>query len=193
MASHISNVILSLKRPMFMDEKGVYKISINTLKEMEKKDGNLVFLKEKLSLFIQRLGFNNLYISCICRVCSTFIWSPLPRLIDVCVRMHACWQMCTRQVHSRLQRLRNSWPGRPLRLLVVCEVHIYTLIQNTSHVNLVGKLGCEQVTRSLVDAVSNLQGEAQVLYPKIHENLRNCTSTLNALQTNFCHWIKLTL
>ena len=45
MASHISNVILSLKRPVFMDEKGVYKISINTLKEMEKKDGNLVFLK----------------------------------------------------------------------------------------------------------------------------------------------------
>ena len=56
-----------------MDEEGVYRISINTLKEMEKKDGNLVFLKEKLSLFIQRLGFNNLHTSCICRVFSTFI------------------------------------------------------------------------------------------------------------------------
>ena len=41
---------------MFVDEEEVYKISINTMKEMEKKDGNLIFLKEKLSLFIKVLG-----------------------------------------------------------------------------------------------------------------------------------------
>ena len=49
----VSNVILSLTKSMFVDEEGVYRISINTMKEMEKKDGNLVFLQEKLSLFIQ--------------------------------------------------------------------------------------------------------------------------------------------
>ena len=58
MASDISNVILSLTRFVFVGEEGVYRISINTIKEMEKKDRNLVFLKEKLSLFIQRLGLN---------------------------------------------------------------------------------------------------------------------------------------
>ena len=41
---------------MFVDEEGVYKISINTMREMEKKDENLIFLKEKLSLFIKVLG-----------------------------------------------------------------------------------------------------------------------------------------
>ena len=51
---------------MFVDEEGVYKISINTMKEMEKKDGNLIFLKEKLSLFINVLGTRH---SCV-RVCA---------------------------------------------------------------------------------------------------------------------------
>ena len=41
---------------MFVDEEGVYKISINTMREMEKKDENLIFLKEKLSLFIKCLA-----------------------------------------------------------------------------------------------------------------------------------------
>ena len=71
MASHVSNDIPSLTRSVFVDEKGVYKISINTIKEMKKKDGNLVFLKEKLSLFIQRLGFN--IFTLLARVCSTLI------------------------------------------------------------------------------------------------------------------------
>ena len=71
MTSHVSNVILSFTRSMFVDEKGVYKISINTIKEMKKKDENLVFLKEKLSLFIQRLGFN--IFTLLARVCSTLI------------------------------------------------------------------------------------------------------------------------
>ena len=48
---------------MFVNEEGVYKISINTMKEMEKKDGKLIFLKEKLSLFIQVLGTPH---SCVC-------------------------------------------------------------------------------------------------------------------------------
>ena len=48
---------------MFVDKEGVYKISINTMKEMEKKDGNLIFLKEKLSLFIKVLGTPH---SCVC-------------------------------------------------------------------------------------------------------------------------------
>ena len=71
MASHVSNDIPSLTRSVFVDEKGVYKISINTIKEMKKKDENLVFLKEKLSLFIQRLGFN--IFTLLARVCSTLI------------------------------------------------------------------------------------------------------------------------
>ena len=58
MASHVSNDIPSLTRSVFVDEEGVYRISINTIKEMKQRDGNLVFLKEKLSLFIQRLVFN---------------------------------------------------------------------------------------------------------------------------------------
>ena len=44
MVSHVSNAILSLTKSMFVDEEGVYRISINTMKEMEKKDGNLDFL-----------------------------------------------------------------------------------------------------------------------------------------------------
>ena len=71
MASHVSNDIPSLTRSVFVDEEGVYKISINTIKEMKQKDGNLVFLKEKLSLFIQRLGFN--IFTLLARVCSTLI------------------------------------------------------------------------------------------------------------------------
>ena len=72
MASHVSNDIPSLTRSVFVDEEGVYRISINTIKEMkQKKDGNLVFLKEKLSLFIQRLGFN--IFTLLARVCSTLI------------------------------------------------------------------------------------------------------------------------
>ena len=54
MASDISNVILSVTRFMFVGEESVYRISINTIKEMEKKDRNLVFLKEKLSLFSRK-------------------------------------------------------------------------------------------------------------------------------------------
>ena len=83
MASHVSNDIPSLTRSMFVDEEGVYRISINTIKEMKQKDGNLVFLKEKLSLFIQRLGFN--IFTLLARVCSTLILSLLPRLTVVCV------------------------------------------------------------------------------------------------------------
>ena len=71
MASHVSNDIPSLTRFVFVDEEGVYRISINTIKEMKKKDGNLDFLKEKLSLFIQRLGFN--IFTLLARVCSTLI------------------------------------------------------------------------------------------------------------------------
>ena len=71
MASHVSNDIPSLTRSVFVDEEGVYRISINTIKEMKQKDGNLVFLKEKLSLFIQRLGFN--IFTLLARVCSTLI------------------------------------------------------------------------------------------------------------------------
>ena len=71
MASHVSNDIPSLTMSVFVDEEGVYKISINTIKEMKQKDGNLVFLKEKLSLFIQRLGFN--IFTLLARVCSTLI------------------------------------------------------------------------------------------------------------------------
>ena len=53
MTSHVSNVILSLIMSMFVDEEGVYIISINAMKEMEKRGGNLVFLtKKKVSLFI---------------------------------------------------------------------------------------------------------------------------------------------
>ena len=51
MTSHISNAILSLTRSMFVNEEGFYKISINAMKEMEKKGGNLVFLKEKALSF----------------------------------------------------------------------------------------------------------------------------------------------
>ena len=58
MAFHVYGAILSLTRFVFMDEEGICKISINTMKEMKKKDRNLVFLKEKLSLFIKRLDFN---------------------------------------------------------------------------------------------------------------------------------------
>ena len=43
MASHVSNAILSLTKFVFVEEEGIYRISINTIKEMEKKDGNLVF------------------------------------------------------------------------------------------------------------------------------------------------------
>jgi len=50
-----------------------------------------------------------------------------------------------------------------------------------------------QVARSLADATSSLQGEAQVLYPKIHKNPRNNTSKLKTLQTNFFHRINPTI
>ena len=72
MTSHVSNAILLLIRFVFVDEECVYRISINIMNEMEKKDGNLVFLKEKLSLFIQRLGFNKVHTSCI----SRFFFNP---------------------------------------------------------------------------------------------------------------------
>ena len=44
MASHVSNVILSLTRSMFVDKEGVYRISIEGMNEKEKRGGNLVFL-----------------------------------------------------------------------------------------------------------------------------------------------------
>ena len=53
-------------------------------------------------------------------------------------------------------------------------------------------LGCE-ITGWCCFKPSILQGEAQILYPKIHENLENSKSTLKALLTNFCHWIKPTI
>ena len=46
MASHVSNAILSLTKFVFVEEEGIYRISINTIKEMEKKDGNLVFWRK---------------------------------------------------------------------------------------------------------------------------------------------------
>ena len=53
MTSHVSNVILSLTMSMFVDKECVYIISINAMKEVEKRGGNLVFLtKKKVSLFI---------------------------------------------------------------------------------------------------------------------------------------------
>ena len=59
MTYHVSNVILSLTMFVFVDKECVYIISINAMKEVEKRGGNLVFLtKKKVSLFIQRLGFN---------------------------------------------------------------------------------------------------------------------------------------
>ena len=90
MASHFFNAILSFTRFVFVDGERIYRISINTIKKMEKKDGNLFFLKEKLSLFIQRLDFNNLNTSCISRVCSTLIWSLLPYLTTLCVFVCVC-------------------------------------------------------------------------------------------------------
>ena len=51
MTSHVSNVILSLTMSMFVDKECVYIISINAMKEVEKRGGNLVFLTKKRSLF----------------------------------------------------------------------------------------------------------------------------------------------
>ena len=48
-------------------------------------------------------------------------------------------------------RARAMWPGCHLRLRDGCEVHDYTLIQSTSHVDLAGKLGYEQVASRLRD------------------------------------------
>ena len=112
MTSHVSNAILSLIRFVFVDEECVYRISINIMNEMEKKDGHLVFLKEKLSLLIQRLGFNKVHTSCI----SGFFFNPYLKSLAtphncVCV----CRHMCNRQVHSRVLTLCNSWPSCPLR------------------------------------------------------------------------------
>ena len=166
MASHVSNDIPSLTRFVFVDEEGVYRISINTIKEMKKKDWNLDFLKEKLSLFIQRLGFN--IFTLLVRVCSTLIWSLLPRLTVVCV----CWQMSSEHVYSRVQRSCGSWPSCSLRSWIGCKVYVCTLIQNTSHMDLSGMLGRVKVASRSQDhwliLFQNLQGEAEVLYPKIH-------------------------
>ena len=50
MTSHVSNVILSLTMSMFVDKECVYIISINAMKEVEKRGGNLVFLTKKKGL-----------------------------------------------------------------------------------------------------------------------------------------------
>ena len=73
MASHIFNVILSLIRSMFVDEEGVYKISINEMKEMEKRGGNVVFLKEKSLSFHTEAWLQYFPSILISRVCSTLI------------------------------------------------------------------------------------------------------------------------
>ena len=57
MAAHVSNAILSLTRYVFVDEEGVYKIFINAMKELERKEWKLWFFARKnLSLFTF-LGF----------------------------------------------------------------------------------------------------------------------------------------
>jgi len=54
--------------------------------------------------------------------------------------------------------------------------------------DLAGKIGREQVTlRSQDHWLMLLQIFKERLKPIIHENPGNYTSTLNALQTNFCH------
>ena len=58
MDSQVSIAILLLTRFVFMGEEGVYNISINTMKEMEKR-GWIGFLKAKRSLFsYARIGFS---------------------------------------------------------------------------------------------------------------------------------------
>ena len=73
MALHVSNVILSLIMSMFVDEEGVYIISINAMKEMEKRGGNLVFLTEKGLSFHTKAWLQFLPSYLISRVCSTLI------------------------------------------------------------------------------------------------------------------------
>ena len=69
MALHVSNVILSLIMSMFVDEEGVYIISINAMKEMEKRGGNLVFLIEKGLSFHTKAWLQFLPSYLISRVC----------------------------------------------------------------------------------------------------------------------------
>ena len=44
-----------------------------------------------------------------------------------------------------------------------------------------------QAVRSWVDATFSLQGEDQVHYPNLHENLETNTSPNNTLHIKFCH------
>ena len=69
MALHVSNVILSLIMSMFVDEEGVYIISINAMKEMEKRGGNLVFPTEKGLSFHTKAWLQFLPSYLISRVC----------------------------------------------------------------------------------------------------------------------------
>ena len=73
MASHVSNVILSLTRLVFVGEESVYRFSINTMKEIEKTYRNLVLLKEKPLSFHTKGWLQYIHTSSIFRVCSTLI------------------------------------------------------------------------------------------------------------------------
>ena len=59
MASQVSIDIHSLTRSPFMDKDSVYRISINTMNEMEKRGRIFGFSQgKKLSLFIHLRGFS---------------------------------------------------------------------------------------------------------------------------------------
>ena len=73
MASHVSNAILSLTRYVFVDEEGVYKIFINAMKEMEKKEWKLWFFARKNLSFHAKAWLQYLHSFHISRVCSTLM------------------------------------------------------------------------------------------------------------------------
>ena len=48
-----------------------------------------------------------------------------------------------------------------------------------------GSLGHEQAAKSRIDVASNLEGEAQVYYPNLYENLENNTSPIKCITCKF--------
>ena len=168
MASQVSIDIHSLTRSPFMDKDSVYRISINTMNEMEKRGRIFGFSQgKKLSLFIHLRGFSLLSLffgfqglfnpyrnplatphSCVCIYASRYA-------MDNCNAEYRDHATCDQVV--------------PYGHMVVASCTLQSHPKRLPHGSR-GNLGRLLVSISLVNASSKLDGKAQVLYPKLHKS-----------------------
>lgn len=147
--AQVSIVFLSLKRSVFMGEEGVYNVSINTMKEMEKRGWIGFSQNERLSPSLSLSSYIMIGFSWISFMYFLGFISPL---LKVFATPHNFVYVGKYTLDGYIPKCRAKrlWSSRP-KVAWWSQGTLMHLIQTTCHVELAGHLSRLLVTSRLRD------------------------------------------